>query len=145
MFTKIPPPPPQNWNFSWKTQGLWFLPRNHTEYPILNPPTPPNRTSHGWTSGKSVTRIHPPPIGTSHEELGDFGSELTKNTPVPELELLMEGLGTSVLSIPRIPPPNLELLMEDCAGDWYVETNRCIPCGYRLVIFKLPGFSVHSI
>ena len=71
--------------------------------------------------------------------------------PPPELELLMEDLGTSVLSLSRItpsprigtshgglgdfgfeltknpPPPELELLMEDFAGDWCVENNRCIP------------------
>ena len=61
----------------------------------------------------------------------DFSSELTINTPPPPqgLGLLMEDLGTLVLSLPRIAPPpsELELLMEDCAGDWCVETNRCIP------------------
>ena len=37
----------------------------------------------------------------------DFRSELTKNTPPPQLELLMEDLGISVLSLPRIPPPEI--------------------------------------
>ena len=41
---------------------------------------------------------------------------------------------TSVLSYSRIlPPPFCGLVMEDCAGDWSVETNCCVPCGYRLV------------
>ena len=47
----------------------------------------------------------------------DFGSELTMNTPhtrIPtQIELLMEDLGTSVLSLPKIPPPRLEVVMED--------------------------------
>ena len=35
----------------------------------------------------------------------------------PGLELLIEDLGTLVLSLPRTPPPQeFELLMEDCAG-----------------------------
>ena len=41
---------------------------------------------------------------------------LVQNIPLPQLELLMEDLGTSVLSLPRITPPppqkELELLME---------------------------------
>ena len=55
-------------------------------------------------------------IGTFRGGLRDFGSEITKNT-----------------RIPPSPPPELELLMENFAGDWCVETNRCVPCGYRLV------------
>ena len=47
----------------------------------------------------------------------DFESELTMNTPhthIPtQIELLMEDLGTSVLSLPKIPPPRLELVNED--------------------------------
>ena len=43
----------------------------------------------------SWQRIPPPPrIGTSHGGLMDFSSELTRNTPSPELEPLMEDLGT---------------------------------------------------
>ena len=45
-------------------------------------------------------------IGISHGGLRDFGSELAKNTPLPtELELIMEGSETLVLSLPRIPLP----------------------------------------
>ena len=47
----------------------------------------------------------------------DFESELTMNTPhthIPtQIELLMEDLGTSVLNLPKIPPPRLELVNED--------------------------------
>ena len=50
-------------------------------------------------------------ILTSHGGLRDFDSEITKNTPSQELELLIE----------------------NCAGDWCVETNDCIRGGYRLV------------
>ena len=32
--------------------------------------------------------------------------------------------------------------MEDCAGDWCVETNRCISCGYHLVF--LPVVDIHG-
>ena len=51
----------------------------------------------------------------------------------PGLELIMEDLGIRLI-LSRIPPqPGLELLLtEDFAGDWCVETDRCIPCGYRL-------------
>ena len=50
------------------------------------------------------------------------------------MEVLMEDLGTLVLSLQRIPlSPKLELLMEDSAGNWCEETNRCIPYGYCLV------------
>ena len=27
----------------------------------------------------------------------------------------------------------MEVIMEDCAGNWCEETNRCIPYGYRLI------------
>ena len=36
----------------------------------------------------------PPRIGNSHGGLMDFSSELTRNTPSPEMEPLMEDLGT---------------------------------------------------
>ena len=50
----------------------------------------------------------------------------------PGLKLTMEDLEI-LLSLSRIPPrPGLELLTQNFAGDWCVETNRCIPCGYRL-------------
>ena len=69
------------------------------------------------------------------EDLGT--SVLTLPRIPPELELCMKNLGTLVLSLPRIPPPphtqELEFLMEDFAGNWCVETNRYIPCGYLLV------------
>ena len=52
--------------------------------------------------GSKLTKLR---IGTSHEGLRDFGSEFTKNTLPPELELLMEVLGTLVLGLPRITPP----------------------------------------
>ena len=45
---------PTNWNFPWRTWGLWIW--AHTESP------------------------HPPPIRTSHGGLWDFRSELTQNT-----------------------------------------------------------------
>ena len=62
--------------------------QNHTEYSI-----PGNEYPY-------------PRIGNYHEGLRDFSSELTMNTLPPtslELELLMECLGTAVLSLPRIP------------------------------------------
>ena len=55
-----------------------------------------------------LPRIHPiPRIGTSHgeRELGKFRSKVAKNPP---------------------PPPQWKLL-DLCAGNWCVETNRCIP------------------
>ena len=77
-----------------------------------------------WSSVKMLSKSHriryswqrippPPRIGTSHGGLMDFSSELTRNTPSPELEPLMEDLGTqnntiqlTVLSLPRISPQN---------------------------------------
>ena len=122
----------------------------NTLFLVKNTPSARNETSHLLTSVLSLPRIPlTPRIGTSHGRLRDFGSELNKNTPPPphqthtqnwnflwrtlvlslprirppppELELLMEDLGTLVLNLPRIPltppPPELELLIEDCAGD----------------------------
>ena len=54
------------------------------------------------------------------EDIRDFGSELTKNTLPPS-------------PTPPPPfPPELELLMEDSEGDWCVEINHCMPCGYTV-------------
>ena len=39
------------------------------------------------------------------------------------MELLMEDLGTSVLSLPKIAPPTSR---EDSAVDWFVETNTIL-------------------
>ena len=43
---------------------------------------------------------------------------LAKNTPIlsSEIGLLMDGL--QVEAYQECPPPQLELLMEDCVGDW---------------------------
>ena len=76
----------------------------------------------------------------------NFGSELTKNTPLPPpLELLMVDLQTLVLSLPRIHSPlELQLVMGDCAGDWCVETTRCIllwiPCRFVIIPLKTRCF-----
>ena len=57
----------------------------------------------------SWQRIPPPPTGTAHGGRRDFPSELTNNTPTPELECLIEDLGTSVLSLARI---NIQILIQ---------------------------------
>ena len=41
----------------------------------------------------------------------------------------MEILETLLKNTPP-PPKELEHLMENSEGDWYVETNLCIPRGY---------------
>ena len=61
--------------------------------------------------GTSVYQETPPPtpenrnFSCSHGGPRDFASELTKNTPL-KIELFMEDLETSVLSLPRILPPS---------------------------------------
>ena len=53
-------------------------------YSLQRIPLPPrNGTSHGWTLGSEVKKKTSPTVGTSHGGLRDFGSELTKNTPLP--------------------------------------------------------------
>ena len=107
---------------------VWrFCCQNHTEYPILGKEYPSRFwTSHGglqfwtyqeYTSPKNgishaglrdfsseLTKILPQDFGTSHGIIRDFNSELTKNTPHHKMELLMEDLGTLVLSLQRISP-----------------------------------------
>ena len=50
---------------------------------------------------------------------------LAKNTPIhphtPKLEFFMKDSGTLGKSLPRIPPPKLELLMEDLEVKAYQE------------------------
>ena len=96
-----------NCNFLWRTWGFGFELTKNTSHPQ-------NRTSHGGLrdfDSKLTRSTSPTIIENSHVGLRDFGSDLTKNTPPP-----------------------VELLMEDCAGNWCVETNRCIPYVYRLVV-----------
>ena len=119
-----PPPPSENWNFSWRNYVFQFWAYQWYPIPIQDLVYLwRNKGCQSWAYQEKLPRI-----GTSME---DFSSELTINTqspPTQGLGLLMEDLGTLVLSWPRIAPPSeLELLMEDCAGDWCVETNRCIP------------------
>ena len=66
------------------------------------------------------------------EDLGTSVLNLPES-PLPELEILMEDSGTSGLSFPR-NPPEVELLMEDCAGD-----SACV-CVCAEIIFVSPGY-----
>ena len=66
----------------------------------------------------------------------DFGFWGLKKPP-PQLELLMEDLGTLVLSLPRIPPPHLNWNFSwRTWGLWFWAYQKYLPvqaCGYRLV------------
>ena len=83
-----------------------FCCQNHTEYPII---------------GKE----YHPQNWNSHGGLRDFGSQLIKNNPLQNWNFSWR---TSVLSLLRISPPlELELLMEDFAGDWRIIAVSPVP------------------
>ena len=150
----------------WLVQCKVFVVKTPQNILFLNKEYPIKKDSQGWTLGLSSPRILPPRLdlltedlwtlvlslprippltqfGTSHGWLGDFSSELTKNTPPTQTELLMEDLGTSVLSLPRVPLPlpteigTSHVGLGDSEGDWCVETNHCIPCVYCLILLLL--------
>ena len=76
------------------------------------------------TLDMSLPRIPLPRIGTSHGGLGHFRYEYTWNPPSPgELQVLMEDLGTSNISLSRTTPPQeLELLMGGLGHSGYKHT-----------------------
>ena len=65
---------------------------------------------------------NPPSPMKSWPELGTLNFDYPKIAPPPH------PIGTLSFDYPRIPPSNEKLQLE-C-----VETNRCIPQGYRLVV-----------
>ena len=116
----MPPPP-----ISWKTSLL--------RSPRIPPPTQIGN-SQGWlrdfSSELPKNTSTSFQVGTSHEGVGDLYSKLPMNTP-PKLELLMEELGTSVLSFPRIPHPpqsKLELLIKDLR--FWFWAHQGYPCAH---------------
>ena len=60
---------------------------------------------------------------------GHMGFELVWSAPPPKNKI-WSGLGTLDLSWSGVPPPPAK----DICGSWCVETNRCIPQGYRIVL-----------
>ena len=106
-------------------------------------PTPPRLCDFGYELTRNTPTL--PRTGTSHGRLRDFGYELIKNTwPHPELELLMDEFGYELI---KNTPPTQNwnfscrtyglikkntLHPEQCM-DCCMETNRCIPSGYRVL------------
>ena len=106
------------------------------DYPRIPPPPWKLKFDQKLALWVLTTQEFPPP------QL-KFGQNLalwvltTKNTHFPPIEIWPE-LGTFSFHYPKIPPPNQKMLQLEC-----VETNRCIPQGYRLVnecqdMFSLP-------
>ena len=92
------------------------IPRIPHSWQTQDPPPPgfeilmEDLISSGLRLPRKNTASSSPPVGTSHGGLTDFSAEL----------------GNKEYTYRRP--------MEDCAGDWCVETDRCILCGYRLVL-----------
>ena len=94
-------------------------------------------------STKKLTKHYhcPPKLELLMEDLGTVGKNLPRILPPPQKkkkwELPMEDLGTKGKSLPTTPPPPKKKAGTShgrlCAGDWCVETNRCIPCRLCLV------------
>ena len=93
-----------------------------------------------WSTPVLPNAPNPPPImkiwpGLDTLDLSWFG--VPPPLPPPLKMKIWPDLGTLYLSWSGVPHPP-----HDLCGSWCVETNRCIPQGYRLVIMVCNHFSL---
>ena len=125
-----PPPPPENENLA-RTWDFGF------ELICSTHPLPNDNLVRTLALGIWVGLDYPHPPPPPNENLArtwNFGFELVWGTlPHPKMKI-WSGLDTFDLSWSGVslPPP-----LRTYCGSWWVETNRCIPLGYHLVLMVI--------